>query len=408
LFRYSVAFILSIFIVLAKSPDAEAKYASIVVDAKTGRVLYSVNSNTKNYPASLTKIMTLFITFDALKSGLLSLGQKLPVSRIAESRSPSRLGLRRGDTISVENAIRALATKSANDIATVLAESIGGTERKFAKTMTRRARALGMKNTTFRNASGLPNRGQLSSAKDMATLARAMLNRHPDMYHYFSKKTFIYNGLTYKTHNKLMSRYAGMDGIKTGYIRASGFNLVASAKRAQNRVIGVVFGGKTPRSRDRHMKRLLDKGFRALINAQSTSAVSERISLPKVGTNHTKAAPNLVKYTSQLAPQNKVVKHSKYTIKKAEKNFRGWAVQVGAYNRYNPARRAIKKAAKAVPSLIGRKYRVLRHKSKLRRGLPIFKARLIVGSKSTARNSCRALKRRNIDCMVVWMGRKSR
>ncbi|MEE2662374.1 MAG: D-alanyl-D-alanine carboxypeptidase family protein [Pseudomonadota bacterium] len=393
---------------MATSPGAEAKYASIVVDAKTGRVLYSVNSNTKNYPASLTKIMTLFITFDAVKTGLLSLRQKLPVSRVAESRSPSRLGLRRGDTISVENAIKALATKSANDIATVLAESIGGTERKFAKIMTRRARSLGMKNTTFRNASGLPNRGQLSSAKDMATLARALLNRHPDMYHYFSKKTFTYNGLTYRTHNKLMSRYRGMDGIKTGYIRASGFNLVASAKRAHNRVIGVVFGGQTPRSRDRHMKRLLDKGFKALNNARPISSVSERITLPKMGTNRTIVSQKLGKYTAQLASRNKAVKRPRYTITKAEKNIRGWAVQVGAYNRYTPARRAIERAAKAVPSLIGKKYRVLRHKSKLRRGLSIFKARLIVGSKSRASNSCRALKRRKIDCMVVWMGRKSR
>ena len=394
--------------VLAQSPDAEAKYASIIIDAKTGRVLYSVNSNTKNYPASLTKIMTLFLTFDSLKSGLLHLTKKLPVSRIAESRSPSRLGLRRGDSISVENAIRALATKSANDIATVLAEAIGGTERKFARIMTRRARALGMKNTTFRNASGLPNRGQLSSAKDMAILARELLNHHPDMYHYFSQKSFIYNGLTHRSHNKLMSRYAGMDGIKTGYIRASGFNLVASAKRGQNRIIGVVFGGKTPRSRDRHMKRLLDKGFRALINIQTTSVASERKTSRKFHTTPTKTLPNLVRDTSRLAPRNKVVKRPRYTIKRATKNTRGWAVQVGAYNRYAPARRAVERAAKAVPSLKGKKYRVLQKRSKLRRGLRIFKARLIVGSKSTARNSCRALKRRKIDCMVVWMGRKYR
>ena len=408
MFRYSVAFIFSLFIVLANSLDAEAKYASIVVDAKTGRVLYSVNSNTKNYPASLTKIMTLFITFDALKSRLLRLGQKLPVSRIAESRSPSRLGLRRGETISVENAIKALATKSANDIATVLAESIAGTERKFARVMTRQARALGMKNTTFRNASGLPNRGQLSSAKDMAILARALLNRHPDMYHYFSKKSFTYNGLTYRTHNKLMSRYAGMDGIKTGYIRASGFNLVASARRGQNRVIGVVFGGKTPRSRDRHMKRLLDKGFRALTTNQRIFNVSERKVSHKFRTKHTNVSPKPFQRASQLTSRAKAVKRPRYTIKRAAKNTRGWAVQVGAYNRYAPARRAIERAVKVVPSLIGQKYRILRQRSKSRRGLRIFKARLIVSSKSTAHNSCRALKRRKIDCMVVWMGAKSR
>ena len=161
---------------------ATAKYASIVVDAKTGRILHSVNETTKNYPASLTKIMTLYMTFEAIREGKLKLDQMLPVSRVAAGRSPSKLHLKRGDKISVEDAISALVTKSANDVATVLAEAIGQTERKFARLMTERANALGMKDTTFRNASGLPHRGQLSTALDMAILARALLQDFPREY----------------------------------------------------------------------------------------------------------------------------------------------------------------------------------------------------------------------------------
>ena len=210
--------------------------------------------------------MTLYMTFEALKDGSLLIHQKLPVSkRVAAGRSPSKLGLRRGERITVNNAIKALITKSANDVATVLAEAMGGTERKFAVLMTERARALGMRNTTFKNASGLPNRRPAdAAAEDMATLARAVLNQHPDMYHHFSRQTFKYNGRTYRSHNRLMRRYKGMDGIKTGYIRASGFNLVASAKRSGKRVIAIVFGGKTSKSRDRPVARLLDRGFSTL------------------------------------------------------------------------------------------------------------------------------------------------
>lgn len=378
--RYVVVFTFVVTVFFISSPTVLAKYASIVINAKTGQILYSVNANTKNYPASLTKIMTLFITFESLKKGVLRLDQRLHVSRVAESRSPSRLGLRRGQSITVENAIKALATKSANDIATVLAESIAGTERRFAKIMTRRAKAIGMKNTTFKNASGLPNRGQLSTAKDMAILARELLLQHPSMYRYFSHKTFTYKGRTHRTHNKLMSRYVGMDGIKTGYIRASGFNLVASAKRAENRIIAVVFGGKTPKSRDRHTSRLLDKGFAAL-----------------GVTNHTWSKPKRISKNKDRQRKNRTVTGS------YSKSY-GWAIQVGAYNRYAPAHRAVTRAARAVPSLIGKEFKILKHRSKLRRGLRIYKARLIVGKKSTARNSCRALKRRKIDCMIVWMG----
>lgn len=369
-----------------------------MVEAKSGRILHSTNAQTKNYPASLTKIMTLFMTFEALKSGKLKLRQKLPVSRVAEGRSPSKLGLRRGQKITVDSAIKALVTKSANDVATVLAEALGGTERKFAVMMTKRARALGMKDTTFKNASGLPNRGQLSTARDMAILARAVLYGHPKMYHHFSRKSFTYQGRTYKSHNRLMSRYKGMDGIKTGYIRASGFNLVASARRDGKRVIAVVFGGKTSKTRDRQVARLLDKGFASLQTVVASSGKHKN--LPASNVRQKYRAVGKVKNTARAGARPPVVNP-------ASGQIRSWAIQVGAYNRYGPAHLAVTRAARAVPSLLGNKFRIVRHQSKTRRGLQIYKARLLVPSESKARNSCRALKRRNIDCMVVWMGPRS-
>jgi D-alanyl-D-alanine carboxypeptidase len=397
LFRLLVLLIVGFVVVIGSTDHASARYAAIVVEAKTGRVLHSTNAETKNYPASLTKIMTLFMTFEALKTGKLKLKQKLKVSRVAEGRSPSKLGLRRGETITVDSAIKALVTKSANDVATVLAEGMGGTERKFAVLMTRRARALGMKDTTFKNASGLPNRGQLSTARDMAILARAVLYGHPKMYRHFSRKSFTYKGRTYKSHNRLMSRYKGMDGIKTGYIRASGFNLVASARRGGKRVIAVVFGGKTSKTRDRHVAKLLDRGFSSLQTVFAKSGKQKNLAASNLGAQH--RAVRKVKKTAGAPPP--------LVVNPASGRIRSWAIQVGAYNRYGPAHLAVTRAARAVPSLLGNKFRIVRHQSKTRRGLKIYKARLLVPSKSNARNSCRALKRRKIDCMVIWMGPRS-
>ncbi|MDJ0946933.1 MAG: serine hydrolase [Kiloniellales bacterium] len=249
---------------LLTAAPAQAKYASVVIDAETGEVLHAKNSNTRNHPASLVKMMTLYMVFDALEKGRLKLNQGLRVSRRAAGMPPSKLGLRRGQTIRVKDAILALVTKSANDVAVVVAESIGGTESQFAQKMTKKARKLGLKRTTFRNASGLPNRRQLSTARDMATLARALIRDFPQYYHYFGTKSFKYRGRRYRNHNKLLRTYAGADGIKTGYIRASGYNLVASSVRNGRRVIAVVFGGKTSRSRNRHTASLLDRGFKRL------------------------------------------------------------------------------------------------------------------------------------------------
>lgn len=237
------------------------KYAALVMDADTGMILYQSNPDKILYPASLTKVMTLLLTFDALESGRLSVNDRIRVSSYAASMSPSKLGLKPGSTIRVEDAIYALVTKSANDISVALAEAIGGSESRFAQMMTQRAASIGMSKSRFYNASGLPNTRQVTTARDMALMARYIIVTYPKYYRYFSKRNFTYAGVNHHNHNRLMQTYPGMDGMKTGYINASGFNLVASAKRGNQRLIGVVFGGKTAVSRNNHMAKLLDDGF---------------------------------------------------------------------------------------------------------------------------------------------------
>ncbi len=246
------------------APMASAeKYAAIVVDADTQEVLHSRNADDPRYPASLTKVMTLYMLFDALKSGELSLNDKLTVSRYAASMAPSNLKLKVNSKITVEDAIDALVTKSANDVAVVVAERLGGTETRFAKLMTAKAQSLGLENTRFVNASGLPDTRQLTTARDLALLAQAMLTDQADYYHYFATAQFTYAGKTYKNHNELLGKVDGVDGIKTGYTRASGFNLMASAVRGDHRVIAVMLGGSTARSRDSHVESLMEAAFDA-------------------------------------------------------------------------------------------------------------------------------------------------
>lgn len=240
---------------------ANPKYASIVMDADTGMILRSRYANKTLHPASLTKVMTLLMAFEAMERGDIDRNSRIRISQRAASMVPSKLGLEPGSTILMEDAIYALVTKSANDIAVAMAEHLAGSEYNFAKKMTRRARQLGMSRTTFRNASGLHHKYQISTARDMAIMARYIINHYPEYYRYFSTKEFTYNGKTYKNHNKLLSSYDGMDGMKTGYVNASGFNLIASAVRNNRRIIAVVFGGKTSRSRNAHMAQLLDVGF---------------------------------------------------------------------------------------------------------------------------------------------------
>jgi len=309
-----------VFLILSSSVTF-AKKAAIVIDFDTKEVLFEVNANTKNYPASLTKIMTLYILFDQIEKGLLTYDTKLKVSKIASSRSPSKLYLEAGSYIKVEDAIMALIIKSANDVATVVAENISGTEKDFAKLMTRYARNLGMANTTFKNASGLPNRAQLTTARDISILSHALISNFPEEYKLFSKQNFTYNGKTYKTHNKLMLSYEGADGIKTGYIKASGFQLAFSAVRNNKRLVGVIFGGDTGKQRDRSLKIIMDKEFAELgINKKEKQSTIVKKETKKITTNSYSIVVGTFKYRNNAEKQLKLIK-SKYpkttTAKKA-------------------------------------------------------------------------------------------
>lgn len=236
---------------------ANPKYAGIVLDAKTGRTLYNYNADSKRYPASLTKMMTIYLAFEALERGLVKKSTRFKVSQNAAQEVPSKLGLRAGQTITVEQAIYALVTKSANDASTALAEFLGGSEAKFARMMTEKARTLRMRSTTFKNAHGLPNSKQVTTARDMARLGLALREHYPQYYKYFSTRSFKFGNTTYGNHNRLLGKVKGVDGIKTGYTRASGFNLVSSVEANGRSIVAVVMGGKTGSSRNAQMEKLI-------------------------------------------------------------------------------------------------------------------------------------------------------
>ncbi|HEY4140149.1 MAG TPA: serine hydrolase [Pseudolabrys sp.] len=245
----------------ASSAPYQPPPASIVVDVNSGKVMEASDADSPRHPASLTKIMTLYLLFEKLEQGKIKMTTDLPVSSHAASMAPSKLDLKPGDSIKVESAIRAIVTKSANDIAVTVAEAVGGDEGSFAKMMTAKARALGMKSTNYHNASGLPDEQQITTARDQALLARAIFERFPTYYRYFSTRSFDFRGKSMRNHNHLLGQIEGLDGIKTGYVNASGFNIVTSAARAGKRVIAVVFGGRTARARDAKVTSLIENNI---------------------------------------------------------------------------------------------------------------------------------------------------
>jgi D-alanyl-D-alanine carboxypeptidase len=243
--------------VAVSSSAYAAQGAAIVVDAKSGKILFSDNPDARRYPASLTKMMTLYLLFEALDRGKITLSSRIPVSARAAAQAPSKLGLKPGDTISVRDAILAIVTRSANDVACAIGEFLGGSEDAFAVRMTATARAIGMARTNFQNASGLPDPNQMTTARDMATLGRALQDRFPDYFKFFSTASFVYEGRRIGNHNRLLGRVAGVNGIKTGYTRASGYNLVTSVYRDDRKLVAVVLGGQTGRERDVKMAKLI-------------------------------------------------------------------------------------------------------------------------------------------------------
>jgi D-alanyl-D-alanine carboxypeptidase len=250
-------------------------YADIVVDANSGEVMHATNADSLRHPASLTKIMTLYLLFEQLEAGKLRLDSRLEVSEHASEQAPSKLGLMPGQTIAVEDAIRALVTKSANDVAVVVAEAIGGDEDTFGRMMTRKARVLGMSRTVYVNASGLPDRDQITTARDQATLGRAIQDRFPREYRYFATPVFVYRGWAMRNHNKLLGRVQGIDGIKTGYTRDSGFNLVSSLRRGSRHIVAVVLGGTSGPARDARMRGLIEQEIASASTQRTVAKIAE-------------------------------------------------------------------------------------------------------------------------------------
>ena len=269
-FLFSAALALT----FAQPAQARPQFSAVAIDARNGQILFHDSEDGLRHPASLTKMMTLYVLFQDLKAGRISRSTELRVSARAAAMAPSKLNLQAGSTITVDDAIKALVTKSANDVAAAIAENLGGTEANFASRMTRIARSIGMNHSTFYNASGLPNPGQYTTARDMATLGLRLMRDFPQYYPYFRITEFEFHGRTIRTHNKLVQHYAGTDGIKTGYIANSGFNLVSSTRRGEKRLVGVVLGARSAPARERFMMAMLDKNFARAKDGDTIAAVA--------------------------------------------------------------------------------------------------------------------------------------
>ena len=387
------------FITIASS--AKAKYASFIINENTKRIYHNTNADTRNYPASLTKIMTLYMVFDALKNKKISMNTKFKISKRAARQPPSKLNLSAGSSITAKNAILALITKSANDVATVVAENLGKSERNFARLMTKKARKLGMTRTTFKNASGLPNRGQLSTARDMAVLGMTIRKNHPNFFKLFKTKSFVYKGIKYTNHNNLLSNYSGTDGIKTGYTNASGFNLVASVERNGQRIIGVVFGGKKARSRDKHMINLLNKYFKT-----NPSKPLVRIAKPS---EIPKARPKII-----IAEKN--VRNFKIPAKAnktlySENIQDNWFVQIGAFKNRLNAHKAARNARNIVPEQLGNLPASLSKITKTNNANNnleyLWRVRFIELAENQARSVCAELWTSGLSCIPLPSNNKS-
>lgn len=377
---------------MAAPRDADAKYASIVVDAGTGQVRHEANADDRNYPASLTKLMTIYLLFEAIESKRLTWNSQLTASKHAANQSPTHLALAPGEKISVRDATMALIIHSANDVAVVVAEELGGTEEKFALLMTAKARKLGMNRTTFRNASGLPHTGQQSTARDMATLAQSMLDRFPHYYPMFAESSFTFKNRVYKTHNRVTLNYPGADGMKTGFTHASGFNLVTSATRNGRRLIGVVFGGNTARSRDQQMEALLDEAF-----------TGGHRGGPLIAQN-AKPAPQKSKAKTAVAKQTAEGDTDAVSpVAPRADDKSDWGIQVGAFYTKAPAQTVAQDVSKKYAKLLnGGKIAVMPlEKSK---GRTLYRAQIVGIDKTAAYEACKLLKRAQQPCLELRGG----
>lgn len=386
---------------LASPVQANPRHAAIVIDADTGEALHESHADASRYPASLTKMMTLYMLFEAIEQRKLALDTRMRVSAHAASMPQTNIGLRPGNTISVREAIPALIVRSANDVAAVVAETLGGTEVSFGRMMTEKARKLGMRSTTFRNASGLPNSEQKTTARDMAVLSTRLMKDFPQHYHFFSTQSFHYKGITYTSHNRMVRNTQGVDGLKTGYIRASGFNVATSAKRGNRRVIAVVMGGQSAASRDQHMTQLLDRSFsRAsaaplasnIGNANAAPATAMRVS---ASIPASRPAPSLEKTPDMTMMQQATqpeTRSQSQRVTVADNNR--WGVQIGSYLAHDRAQAQAQAATRWVPGeVVVTEVEISSRK--------LYRAQLLGLQEGQARTACQSLARQGMDCLVV-------
>lgn len=400
------------------NPAVTGKDAYLVIDAVTGRELISDRADELRYPASLTKLMTLYLTFAALDSGRLSLGDALPVSASAHNAQPTKMGVPLGGSVTVRDAVMGLVTRSANDAAIVLAEAQGGgSEETFARAMTQKARQLGMASTFYRNASGLPNREQVTTARDLARLASALLRDFPHYYALFSVQSYRYHGRPLENHNRMLLTYQGADGFKTGYTSASGFNLVMSATRDGRRLIGVVMGGDTAYQRDRQMADLMDRGF---ATAQSmnlpTWSLPRSPSTPRYAASQfapgaplTEAPRSAVASKSPplppVAPAAPAVTMASLTgfAHPDAPGTAGWAIQVGSFGDSRAAQLALEQASAALPAEL-RAHSASSVDEFQMAQRTFHRARLVNLTQSEAVDGCRRLSQRKIYCSALQVG----
>jgi D-alanyl-D-alanine carboxypeptidase len=398
--RFSLALsgILLLSISLATSVWAQvgsARYAAIVVDARTGRILMGVNQDDLRFPASLTKLMTLYMTFEALRDRRIQLGQYITVSASSAEQPPSKLGLQPGEAITVEQAILGLVTKSANDAASALGEFLGGSEDRFAQMMTLRARALGMNRTSFRNASGLPDSNQWTTARDLATLGRRIVLDFPQLYGYFSVPGFYWHNRVILNHDTMLRSYPGADGMKTGFTDYAGHNLVTSAVRNGTRLIGVVLGTGSNTERDQHMAMLLDDGFNE-VNGPSNRWGGGVITVANAATTYAvrPAMPDapVSPAVPEVVAERPAATASAPAAAKVERDF---AVRAGGFPGERTARGVAMYGVRLAPSGQPRVQPVVfgRHTR--------YEAELVGLSETEARTVCASLARRVPGCQVV-------
>jgi len=394
-------FLLGYAVLSAISASGQSKptgrYASIIVDADNLDVIHARQIDELRYPASLTKVMTLYLTFDAINLGQLKLDENVKVSQSAARAEPSKLGLRAGQTISVEQLIRAVAVRSANDAAIVLAERLAGSEGAFAVNMTAKARSLGMSRTVFKTANGLPHPEQLTTARDMAKLANAMLINHRRHYHYFGLKSFTYKGRTYKNTNKLLGQRSDVDGFKTGFTNDSGYNLIVSAHRDGRRLIAVVLGGASGASRNSHMSDLVDRGFDVMgvkpqIITLAQMPETQKKPVEKIE-NKAKAQPRQV---VRLRPK-KTIQTSQAKMQMPPLQNDKWSVQVGAFSTERAAQSyldslSILKELKQASPLI-------------KKSNQLYIARMTGLSAQSAQLACKALVKSRHECLIIGVSK---